>query len=137
MSSDPLGPAVRKTRKVRKLGPNARCIGCGLSNPSVLVRVKRTVLEQHHPLGNAHEPDLTVPVCRNCHARLSAGQTDDGVRLEPQPTGLERLVAIFQAFVSFLGALAKILLEWVIRGLAFIAGLDSDYQGWREKPWAI
>jgi len=88
-------------------------------------------------LGNAHEPDLTVPVCRNCHARLSAAQTDDGVHLEPQPTVLERLVAIFQAFVSFLGSLAKILLEWVVRGLAFIAGLDADYKGWREKPWAI
>src|SRR6185369_2571118 len=96
----------------RRLGPDPRCIGCGESNPTILVRAKRTLFEHHHPLGEAHVPDLTVVVCRNCHAKLSAAQVDDGVPLDPQPTVLERLIAIFQAFVSFLGALAEILLEW-------------------------
>jgi hypothetical protein len=72
----------------------------------------------------------------NCHAIFSAAQVDDDVRLDPQPTVLERIIAIFQAFVSFLGALAKILLEWVLRGLRFIAGLDAEYPRWRDKPWA-
>jgi hypothetical protein len=136
MSHDPLGGSGRRHRRRRKLGPDARCLGCGASDPTILIRVKRTLFEHHHPLGQAHAPDLTVPVCRNCHAILSAAQADDGVPLKPQATVLERLVAIFQAFVSFLGALAKVLLEWVVRALAFIVGLDADYPDWRTKPWA-
>jgi hypothetical protein len=137
MSDDPLGPSGRRHRKRQRVGPDVRCLCCGRREPEVLIRAKRTLFELHHPLGQAHEPDLTLPVCRNCHAILSAAQVDDDVWLDPQPTVLERIIAIFQALVSFLGALAKILLEWVLRGLRFIAGLDVDYQGWRDKPWAI
>ncbi len=136
MSYDPVGPSGREHRRRQKLGPDARCIGCGASNPTILIRVKRTLLELHHPLGQAHAPDAWVPVCRNCHAIFSAAQVDDGVPLDPQPTLLERLVAIFYAFVSFLGALAKILLEWALRGRDLITGLDADYPDWRTKPWA-
>lgn len=137
MSYDPLGSSSRKYRRRRKLGPDARCIGCGTSNPTILIRVKRTLFEHHHPLGEQHAPEFTVAVCRNCHARLSAAQVDDGVPLDPQPTVLERLVAIFQAFVSFLQALAEILLEWALKGRRTIEGLDTDYPNWRTQPWAV
>jgi hypothetical protein len=136
MSYDPLGAPGRKHRRRQKLGTDARCLGCGATDPTILVRVKRTLFEHHHPLGEAHAPDLTVVLCRNCHAILSAAQVDDGVPLDPQPTVLERLVAIFQAFVSFLRALAEVLLEWALRSSRVIAGLDTDYPGWRAKPWA-
>jgi hypothetical protein len=136
MSYDPMGASGRKHRRRRKLGPDARCIGCGVANPTLLVAVKRTWFEHHHPLGEQHESRLTVPVCRNCHALLSAAQVDDGVPLVSQPTLLERLIAIFQAFVSFLAALVKILLEWASRGRRVVAGLDADYPDWRTKPWA-
>ena len=136
MSYDPLGANGRKHRRRRKLGPDARCIACGIANPTLLIDAKRTLFEHHHPLGEEHEPSLTVPVCRNCHALLSAAQLDDGVPLVPQPTLLERLIAIFQAFVSFLAALANILLEWALRGSRVVAGLDADYPDWRTKPWA-
>jgi hypothetical protein len=136
MSYDPMGATGRKHRRRRKFGSDARCISCGVSNPTLLVAVKRTWFEHHHPLGEQHEPRLTVPVCRNCHAILSAAQVDDGVPLVSQPTLLERLIAIFQAFVSFLAALVKILLEWALRGRRVVAGLDADYPDWRTKPWA-
>jgi hypothetical protein len=136
MSHDPLGASGRRHRRRRKLGPDARCIACGESNPTVLIRANRSLFEHHHVLGTQHVPDLTVPVCRNHHAILSAAQVDDGVRLDPQPTVLERLVAIFHAFASFLGSLAKILIEWAMKGHSFIAGLDADFPGWRTKPWA-
>lgn len=136
MSYDPLGSIGRKYRRRRKLGPDTRCIGCGASNPTILIRVNRTLFDHHHFFGEQHVPDATVPVCRNCHAILSAAQLDDGVPLEAQPTVLERLIAIFQAFVSFLGALSEALLEWVAKGVAFVLGLDTDYPDWRAKPWA-
>jgi hypothetical protein len=100
------------------------------------MEAKRSWFEDHHVLGEEHEPSLTVPVCRNCHALLSAAQLDDVVPLVPQPTLLERLIAVFQAFVSFLRALADILLEWALRGSRVLAGLDTDYPDWRSKSWA-
>jgi len=133
---DPLGSGGRKHRRRLKLGPDARCLGCGRPNPVVLMKANRTMFEWHHPLGRAHVPDLEVPVCRNCHAEFSAAQVDDAVPLEPQPTVLERQAAIFQAFVSFLRALAEVLLEWALRAASVIAGLDADYPDWRTKSWA-
>ena len=94
------------------------------------------MLERHHPLGRAHSPKLTVPVCPTCHAIFSAAQVDDGVPLEPQPTLLERVLAVLQALGSFLRVLAEALLAWAERSAAFVAGLDTDYPGWRTKPWA-
>ena len=136
MPYDPLGAPGRKHRRRQKLGTEARCLGCGTADPTTLTHIHRTLFERHHPLGEAHAPALTVTVCRNCHAQLSAIQLDDGVPLEPQPTVLERLVAVFQAFVSFLRGLAEVLLEWALRGMGLIVGMDADYPDWRAKPWA-
>jgi hypothetical protein len=136
MGYDPLGPGRRRHYRRQKLGPNLRCIGCGTSDPTLLIQAKRTLFEQHHPLGEAHVPELVVTVCRNCHALFSAGQVDDDVPLEPQPTVLERIVAIFEALVSFLRVLADILAVWIERGRKVVGGLDTDYAGWRAKPWA-
>jgi hypothetical protein len=136
MPYDSLGAASRRYRRRQTFEPDARCVGCGEANPTILIRVKRTIFERHHPLGKQHAPKLTVVVCRNCHAKLSAAQVDDDVPLEAQPTVLERLVAIFQALVSFLKALAELLLEWALRGVRLIAGLDADHSDWRTKPWA-
>ena len=137
MQYDPLNRAGRRTRRRQRLGPDARCLSCGRAEPEVLIRAGRSLFELHHPLGQAHEPDLTVPVCLNCHAIFSAAQYDDAIPLDPQPTVLERIIAIFQALVSFLGGLAKILVEWVVRALRFVAGLDADYPEWRTKSWAL
>ena len=136
MAYDPLGPSARRHRQRQRLGPDARCIGCGASDPTVLIQVRRKSFEFHHPLGEAHVPDLTVIVCRNCHAIFSARQVDDGVPLTSQSTVLERILAAFEALISFLPALAENLTELVDRGRAFLAGLDRAYPEWRNQPWA-
>ncbi len=87
-------------------------------------------------LGKAHAPDLTVAVCRNCHAILSAHQSDDAVPLEPQPTMLERIVAILQALITFFKDLADFLLALALCLVQFIIGLDAHAPTWRNQPWA-
>src|SRR4051812_8075025 len=101
MTYDPMTKRSRRHRKRQKLGPAAQCILCGLASPEGLMPVSRSWLELHHPLGFAHEPDLTVVVCRTCHAVLSAGQVDDGVPLRPQKTVLETIIAVLTAVGSF------------------------------------
>jgi hypothetical protein len=109
---------------------------CGLIDLTCLVDVKASLLEAHHALGRAHAPDLTIPVCRNCHAVLSAAQLDDEVPLAPQPNLLARLLAVVAALGSLLRMLAEALLAWAAKGRQFVAGLDTDFPTWRAKPWA-
>lgn len=41
------------------------CIRCGEDNP--------IVLEDHHVFGRGYSDDV-VPLCKNCHAKITAGQ---------------------------------------------------------------
>jgi hypothetical protein len=86
MSGDSIGNDVRKLRRGRRLGPGAACVVCGETDPVQLQRVKRSLLERHHLAGRANDPDLTVVVCRNHHARLSEAQRDSGVDLLEDPS---------------------------------------------------
>lgn len=133
---DPMGKPGRKHRRRQKLGRTACCIMCGTTDPTVLIQVERAFFEQHHVLGQAHVPDLKVTACRSCHARLSAAQVDDAVPLEPQPTLLERLIAILLALSSFLRELGDELLTWGTKGERFVSGLSDTYPDWRVYEWA-
>jgi len=136
MSHDPLAPAGRKNRRRQLLGPDARCGGCGIANPTILNPPKRSLLEAHHPFGEAHAPDLTVPMCRNCHAVLSAYQVDEEVPLQPQSTLVERVKAILEALIALFKGAAELLVGLAVLLVRFIDGLDAEYPGWRTKPWA-
>jgi len=136
MTYDPMNRGRRRFRRRQKLGPDARCISCGVANPDQLTAVGQTWFEEHHPYGYAHAPGCTCVVCLNCHALYSAAQVDDGVPLTRQSTVLERLQAVIAALGSFLGVLGEVLLEWAERLAAFVRGLDQDYSDWRNQPWA-
>ena len=133
---DPMARAQRRTRLRQRLGPAARCLFCGDQELEALRKVDRAWLEQHHALGRAHNPELTVVLCRRCHARVSASQQDDGVPLKRQPTLLETLLAVLTAAGSFFRTLAEALFAWITRGKAFLRGLDADFPTWRRMPWA-
>lgn len=136
MSHNPMAAAGRRYRKTLKLGTDARCIGCGLSNPTQLIAKRRSLLEGHHVLGVQHAPDVVAPVCLNCHALFSAGQVDDGVPLQWQSTLPERIRAILLALASFLRVLVAFLCGQAERISGFVAGLDSTSTDWRGAPWA-
>jgi hypothetical protein len=48
-------------------------------------KVPRSVLEEHHLWGRKHDPNLTVPVCPNCHAEITEGYRQEDVRMRPEP----------------------------------------------------
>ena len=136
MPYDPMDAPRRKHRRQQRLGPDAVCVICGERNPDTPVRVQPSLLEQHHVLGAAHALDATVVVCRNCHARLSAAQQDDGVPLTPQGTLLERGIAMMAAAGSSHRVIGEAYLEWAERAQGIVRGLDKDFPEWRNRPWS-
>jgi len=133
---DPIGARGRKYRRRQKLGDAASCAMCGITDPTVLMKTDRAFFEEHHVLGQAHVPHLTITVCRNCHARLSAAQTNDAVPLKRQSTLLQRLIAIVLALASLLKALGEELLTWATKADRFTSGLDATFPEWRTYEWA-
>lgn len=69
-----------RARRIRRLGPNARCRVCGWQVHAALIKDRsgiicydcqnaargRSIWEDHHPLGHAY-PDFTVRVRGNMH----------------------------------------------------------------------
>jgi len=51
------------------------------------------LLEEHHAYGHAHDPDLTVTLCLNCHREITEGLSREGVSMRPEKN-LQKLVAI-------------------------------------------
>lgn len=135
-SRNPVAAAQRRYRKTLKLGADACCIGCGLRNPTQLTTAPTSMLDAHHPFGFQHAPDVTVVVCRNCHALYSAGQLDDGVPLQSQSTVPELVHAILVALASFLRVTVEFLFALAERIPAFVEALDTQYPEWRGAPWA-
>ena len=132
MDYDPMNRARRQNRRRQELGPDARCAACGETELRALRKFKRSVFEQHHPFGKAHEPDVTIVLCRTCHDKYTAAQYDDGVPLTPQPSVLERWVAVTAASGSFLQKSGQMLLGWADRGKDVVKKLDENYPGWRD-----
>ena len=58
---------IRMARATQRVGANAKCSLCTEHDPRCL--------ELHHIAGRKHHDDL-VPVCRNCHRKLSDTQRD-------------------------------------------------------------
>ena len=132
MRYDPLDGLRRRHRRQQRLGPDARCAMCGETNPECLMQVRRSILEQHHVAGEAHEPGLTIVVCRNCHARFSAAQQDDGVPLTPQSTELEHVNAAIKGIGSALRVIGDGLLRLGDRADGVITRLDAAFPDWRK-----
>jgi hypothetical protein len=134
---DPIKNDRRRARKQLKLPADAVCVLCGETTPAVLLRVERTVLDGHHPLGEGIAPELTVPLCRNCHAVQTQAQLDVGVALRRQRRALPEVVAsVLCALGVFLKALGDRLLRWGKQLNDLVSAFDRDLPGWRELPEA-
>ncbi len=126
MSKDnnPKRTAAREARQRRQLPPDAVCLTCSEDDPRVL--------ELHHPVGRAHEPELTAALCKNCHGKATEAQLREEVPLEAAPTIFHRVAAIFgglAAFFRFLAESCDRLVDWM---KAAIARLDASCPEWRS-----
>lgn len=132
MSANPITSASRRTRRAQRFGTDGACARCGVSEPRVLVPIRKRLLEAHHVCGRAHDDELTVPVCRNCHALLTDAQLAAGVQLEPPPTILHQVAAALASLFSLLHELSERGLDWVRQLELLATDLDSTYPGWRD-----
>ncbi len=108
--AEPMKIRARRTRR-DALYSNAACLLCGEREPLKLRRssvadavsvashepaesLRRRlwiVLAEHHLLGRAVAPGVTIPLCANCHQQLHEALRDRGVdfRSNPSPDAVE------------------------------------------------
>lgn len=108
LSHNPARAARRKTELCEGLGSERPvCLFCGCAEPALLRRLSRKFLEEHHPLGQNHDPDVTVYACRNCHALLHERLIDVGVDLQPESDPIKRVTMMLRAEATHFEALAQ------------------------------
>ena len=92
----------REIRARRRLGDwDAACVVCGESFPHCL--------ELHHIAGRKYSPD-TVPVCKNCHTKLTDEQLDyPNPAAQSDPVQLERIGRYLLGVAALLGMVAAVL----------------------------
>ena len=94
----------RKQRALERLGSNdPRCFLCGESD--------WRCLEAHHIAGHAHD-EATVPVCRNCHRKLSDCQKDHPVETVGGDSELEAIGRFLLGVADLFRLLVDKLSEW-------------------------
>jgi hypothetical protein len=104
----------RKQRALERLGSNdPRCVICGCDDP--------LALELHHISGRAFG-DEEVPVCRNCHRRLSDFQKDHSLGQAKHPSENEPI----RRFLLGLADLFEVLVTRLREFAAKLAALDSS-----------
>jgi hypothetical protein len=134
MSGDPIGDDVRGLRRQRRLGGGAACVICGETVPVVLLRARRSLLEQHHIGGDANDSGLTVVVCRNHHAVLTEAGRVSGIALDrrAERSSLERLEAVLRGLADFFELLARTLRYWAVELATTVRRLDARWPDWRR-----
>jgi hypothetical protein len=103
----PIRTARRKALRQNRLGDDAFCLFCGYACLESLTNVSRKwleargvskdwidrLLEKRHVVGEAHDPDLTITLCLNCHREITEGLAREGVIMRPE-RNLRKLIAL-------------------------------------------
>jgi hypothetical protein len=99
-----------------------------------LVRVERSLLEDHHPLGRKHGPGVTMLICRNCHAVETERMRDAGIPLDSddERSVVEVVEIVLRAAAILFRSLAEAFEQFADRLHRLIAELDRNVPGWRE-----
>ena len=123
MDRDPIKSAARDMRRhERHGGSSSVCMLCGYPDLVALIRVspdwltahgcQRSLLEKHHLVGRKHDPELTVPLCRNCHAEATEGLLKAVVSMRPEPDPARRIALMLDALAVFREEEAEALRRW-------------------------
>jgi len=107
MDDTPISTARRDMRRLKRLGPGPYiCVLCGYSNPVALIpgggaEVKDGPFEDHHVVGQHHDPHFMVLLCRNCHAEQTEFLLQAGVQMRSEPDPGKREVLRLKALATF------------------------------------
>ena len=122
----PIRTARRKVMREERFGGTDFCLFCGYACLESLTHVSRQwleargipkerldrLLEDHHIVGEAHDPNLIVTLCLNCHREITEGLAREGVSMRPE-TNLRKLIAlVFRASAVLFEFLAKSYRKW-------------------------
>jgi hypothetical protein len=69
-------------------------------------------LENHHTVIEKHDSELTVLLCRNCHAEVTEDLRRAGVSTKPESDPKLRVSIMLDALAVFLEALTPALRRW-------------------------
>lgn len=134
---------VREAKREQRLGRDAVCVWCGVRDlealrevpkeSSLAAVIRKSIMEEHHVLGRANDPDLKIILCLSCHAIASESQRREVVPLKPQKNALDHIIASHKANACFLRDYA-IAEDRKVEELEALAGfLDSEYLDWRTR----
>jgi hypothetical protein len=70
------------------------------------------LLEDHHGIGEAHDPDLLITLCLNCHREVTEGLVREGVSMRPEKNGRKLTVLRLRASAVHFEFLARSYREW-------------------------
>lgn len=103
----PIRTARRKAQREERLGGDSFCLLCGYGCLESLTQVTQQwleakgfnrdqlmrLLEKHHIAGEAHDPELIVTLCLNCHREITEGLAREGISMRPEKD-LRKLIAL-------------------------------------------
>jgi hypothetical protein len=124
--------AARKQR-LKALYEGKACARCGETNAEMLGAYSR--IDLHHLAGRAHDPNLVVYLCRNCHAVAAAQLKEVGVvDLSPKPKRnlLEVIAILLRAMGRTLKDWGEQMLEFGERLFDYIEAQDARDPSWRD-----
>ena len=136
MEKDPIKNDARKAKREMRLGKDAKCAWCGISNLESLTLEKRSLIENHHVVGRANDADLVIPLCRNCHGVATEKSRQTGVSMKKPETVLHKTINVLRALGAFFSHLAQKCCEWASELSAFILALDKKHPDWAVIPEA-
>jgi hypothetical protein len=100
---------AREARRARRLGSARECAFCGERDLAALLPRRRLGnLEEHHFLGRANDAARLMTLCRNCHAKASALQLNEGVTFAPPVSLLDRVISVLRAEAALLRQVADV-----------------------------
>jgi hypothetical protein len=142
---DPIGNDARDRRLAGKLGGESCCLLCGERElPALhlrevtLRRLPPRLLSDHHLAGEANDPDATVRLCRNCHAKVTWMQMRSGIDLfhDDGRAMPEKLVQFLYGLAMMFSLLADVCERSADRLQTLVHQLDQNQPGWRGLPAA-
>ncbi|HLY59537.1 MAG TPA: hypothetical protein VKV95_02110 [Terriglobia bacterium] len=122
----PIRTARRTVLREERIGDAAFCLFCGYACLEALTLVSRKWLEangisqsrldrlvqEHHIIGYAHDPDLTMTLCLNCHKEITEGLAREGVSMRPEKNLRMLIALVFRASAVLFERLASSYRKW-------------------------
>lgn len=123
----PIRTARRKAQREERLGRDSSCLLCGYGCLESLTRVTQQwlqakgfytkqlnarLLEDHHIAGEAHDPDLLVTLCLNCHREITEGLAREGISMRPEKDLRKLIASVLRGSAVLFEFLAKSYRKW-------------------------